>query len=212
MSKRGKHKPSEPRKFEDPAELARTRRNPASWGANDEALKLKANADVAVQEAWGEGGAAAIKRRVRYDVFALLFFATHGQRLGEASYLAVRRLQADIAVLHRTQGAGDAIRATGNGATGAMAMVVEDFSITRIAAGDRINVVQAGMEPWAAKLLTELCEAEAIRGQTPNWHAIVSRHTGEMDRAERGRLVRRACDDLAESYRRIDNEPREKVA
>lgn len=187
-------------------------------GAIHEAAELEANREIVITD-----DTSVVKRRhQRFDVFSLLYFPPRGRML-RTSYLAVRRLQEDMAALHRTQGACDAIRSSGKGQTGAIAAFTEDFALARIRAGDRIESVLngwytptrmfiEGTEPWAAKLLRELCESEVVRGQTPNWHAIVSRHTGEMDRAERGRLVRRACDDLAESYRRIDNEPREKVA
>lgn len=211
---RNRHRrPSEPRRIQDPAEAAR-RGVPSEWGVNDEALKLAANADIDTRQDRDVEG----KRRVRYDVFALMYFRgsvtkeTLGKCLSTPAYDAVRRLQLDMAILHHTQGAADAIRASGVGQTGALALVTENFGITRVLAGERVECALAAMTPWCGRLIRELCEIEAIRGQTPNWQAIVVRHTGERRHLAKYDHVRTAANDLAESYRRIDNEPREKVA
>lgn len=200
------HKPSQPRRIPDPAEAAR-RGIPSEWGVNESALELAANADIETKQDRSVEG----KRRVRYDIFALLYYRP-GSKLSTPAYDAVRRLQSDMAVLHRTQGATDAIRASGVGQTGALAVVSENFSLTRVLAGERVDDALAAMTAWCAKLIRELCEVEVIRGQTPNWQAIVSKHTGERRHLAKYDHVRTAANDLAESYRRIDNEPRERVA
>lgn len=186
--------------------------NPASsatdWGINAAAVDLPANADI---EAIPGPTRGSVGRARRYDVFSLLFFRPKS-RLAPTSYDAVRRLQSDIAVLHRTQGASDSPHTTGKGATGALAALTDGFSLARRVAGERVDEALAGMKPWCARLIRDLCETEVVRGQTPNWQATVVRHTGEMDRMKRGDLVRQACDDLAESYRRIDNKPKRDVA
>lgn len=204
MSKR--HKPSQPRRIPDPAEAA-CRGVPSEWGWNENALALPANDDVETRQDRDVDG----KRRVRYDIFARLYYR-EGSRLSTPAYDAVRRLQSDMAVLHRTQGASDAIRTAGPAQTGALAMVSEDFCRARVLAGDRVDDALTGMVVWCSKLIRELCEVEAIRGATPNWQAIVQKHTGERRHLAKYDHVRTAANDLAESYRRIDNEPKERVA
>lgn len=81
---------------------------PGAWGVNEAALDMKANSDVELRFNPSVDG----KRRTRQDVFALLYFRP-GSRMGDAAYAAVRRLQEDMAILHRTQGACDAIRTAG---------------------------------------------------------------------------------------------------
>jgi hypothetical protein len=235
MSRNHRHKPSPPRRISDPAESARRGVSPDSWGVNEDALKLKANADVDTRQDRDVEG----KRRVRYDIFARMYYRgtpeqdRAGRTLGTPDYDAVRRLQADVAVLHRTQGAMDAIRATGAGQMGALAVVTEDFSHARVLAGDRVDEVLAGMA-WVAldrvnaereakglgrvsrvvgygPMMRDLAEAEAVRG-SGNWQGIVVSHTEERRHLAMYEHVRVGSRDLAESYRRIDNEPRERVA
>lgn len=192
------------RERRDAAERARVLgllEKPSAEGPNNHALALAANANVEANF----DAAHRIKRAMRYDVFSLLFYAP-ASKLLPTSYDAVRRLQADLAILHRTQGTSDAIRSTTSGA-GSLAAAVTGFSATRADAGERINDVLTGMKPWSARLIRELCETEVTRGQTPNWHAIVQRHTGETNRVRRGELVRTACDDLAAAWREYDNRP-----
>lgn len=206
-----KHMSKKGHKTTDPAELARLAGRgapPETWGPNEAALKLDANAEVDVTF---ERGMPA-PRRVRYDVFALLFH-TPASRLAAQSYDAVRRYQTDLAILHRTQGASDAIRATGAGQTGAIAMVTADFAAVRVQAGERIAKALERMTKPNARLLQELCDPEVIAGRIPNWHAIVQRLRGETDRRKRGAHVIDACDDLAAAYREIDNaQPERSVA
>ena len=250
--RRKKSQPSKPRQVVVAGEL---RTGPDSWGVSEDALALPANADVDVSQ----GRTVEGKRAVRHDIFERMLRAP-SSKLALASYEAVRRLQGDMALLHQTQGTCDAVRVTGSGAMGALAVISEDFSLARVQAGHRIDAALEGMAealidrhalnraegaakragrlnretvdrllpmaraqvvasldprkpaPSHAKLMRDLCEAQVINGRQPNVAAIVTRHTGEKDRHRRGELVRQACDDLAESYRRIDNAPREKVA
>lgn len=191
-----------PKAIAEPVVAVR-RPTPDTWGIDPDAVDLPANADV--ETVRDHGGKLARARR--YDVFSLLFYRP-GSKLLPTSYDAVRRLQSDLAILHRTQGAGDAIRATGKGATGALSAVMDGFTRAQREAGERITAVLVGMTPWCAKLIRELAEHGVVQPSEPNWHAIVKRQTGEIDRYQRGGKVRFACDDLAESYRRIDNEPK----
>lgn len=86
----------------DPMEIARRRaaerlreREPGNWGADAAALRLPANADVAVEALPG----GRVIRSQRHDVFET--FRARGS-LSPAGYAAIRRLQDDIAALHRT--------------------------------------------------------------------------------------------------------------
>src|SRR6185436_1189670 len=83
-----------------PEEIARKRaealareREPQTWGADAEALRLPANAAVAVQKDL-RGKIARARRR---DVFEL--FRARGA-LSQNGHDAVRRLQDDIAIVH----------------------------------------------------------------------------------------------------------------
>jgi hypothetical protein len=229
-----KHKPAPPR-------IIAPEPPPAQWGVNEDALDMEANADVELRFNPSVDG----KRRTRQDVFALLYFRP-GSRMSDHAYAAARRLQEDMAILHRTQGACDAIRTAGQNQTGALAVVTEDFALARVHAGERIDRVldgyrdahgvwhPSGMKPWAASLIRALCEQqiapavevvearvipgrdEAKRPIPPppeqqaraHWKALVRKHTNEKRPSQAGEMVRLATDALAESYRRIDNEPR----
>lgn len=182
---------------------AQGRPSPESWGIDAQAIALASNADVEARH--DPGG--RIGRAQRRDVFAQLFYRP-GASLAPTSYDAVRRFQEDLAILHRTQGASDAVRVTGAGQTGALAAITAGFSITRAQAGERIDAVLAGMRPWCAKLIREICEAEVVVGQSVDWKAIVRRFTNQKRPSQAGEMVRMAADDMAESYRRIDNEPK----
>ena len=81
----------------DPMEIARRRaaerlreREPGNWGADAAALRLPANADVAVEALPG----GRVVRAQRQDVFET--FRARGS-LSPAGYAAIRRLQDDIA-------------------------------------------------------------------------------------------------------------------
>lgn len=233
MSKR-RHKPSDPRRIPDPAEAAR-RGVPSEWGVNEEAMQMTANNDIEERSGRDIDG----RRRERHDVFALLYYRP-GAKLSTPAYDAVRRFQGDIAILHRAQGTCDAIRTSGQAQTGALALVSDDFGIARVLAGERLEQVLAGMKPWSGNLVRALCEheiaptvevveardipgrddnrrpipppTEAKKKQPQHWKALVRKHTPQKRPSQAGETVRLACEALAESYRRIDNEPKEKVA
>jgi hypothetical protein len=193
------------RPWRDPVEAlfaeAEQRRDPALWGLDKAALTgLASNDDVVVQ---GDSRRNTARAR-RYDVFALMYFHPT-PRLSEAAYDAVRRLQRDMAILHRTEGASDAIRTCTVGGS----WMTEGMSLKRVEAALKIRGAYDGMRRlWTRRLICALCEHEVIRGQPPDWLAITLQITGEISRAKRGERVRDACDDLASSYRDIDNNPR----
>lgn len=197
MSKKPIYKPI------DPAVVALSeaekRGDPAKWGVNEDNLRLAANSEVTVE---GETR-TKVKRVMRWDVFRLLWIR-HG--ISDAALASVRRLQEDIAILHRTHGASDAIRTIGSTST------PEGLSLARREAGERIREVMAGMRPKPAKLILALTEREAIDGVIPDWRAIVKHATGQHNRQGQADQVRQACEALAESYKTLDNRPRRATA
>ena len=183
----------------DPMEIAlrhaaarALQRDPAQWGIDPAAMALGANAAVAVQV----GASGAVARARRQDVFDL--FLARG-RLTQCGYDAIRRLQDDIACLHRT-------------ATGSMAFAprvdrspdTEGFSETRRRAGARIESVLSLAGPANARLLGALCEPEVVLGRASDWRAVVKRETGEGLSDAQGAILRMACENLAGAYDMVD--------
>lgn len=193
MGKR-KHRPH------DPAEAARIRAEQegyANWRSN---MQLPANADVMVEEATRKN----VERARRYDCFALLL--SRGA-ISEAGEQAVRRLQEDVAVLHKTAG------------TERLEVVVDnstapgDFARARLKAGKRIEAALFLVEsqtggPYLRKLLVALIEPQAINAQPVSWRAIVRHVTGDWRDKWQSEWVRSATEALAEAYREMDNQPR----
>lgn len=193
----------------DPAAIRRLRRaaeqyqaterqrrtDPAQWGVARDALRLAANSDVEALDAAG-GKVARIRR---YDVFALLAARASPDRpFPEA---AVRRLQNDMAVLHRTVGLAGEIHVQG-GVDPAM------MSARRIESARLIDAVLHATGPMSERLLRALCEADVVHGRTSNWRAIVRAVTGEIHDHGQTALVRAACENLAAAYSAIDQAPR----
>jgi hypothetical protein len=182
-----------------PMEIARRRaaererdRDPASWGIAREALDLTAYVEVAIT---GEGRGGGLKAR-RQDVFALL----HARgKLSQRAHEAVRRLQGDIAVLHRT-GLGvidftprvDSSRKP------------EAFNDARRRAASRIEAALRLTGPASARLLAALCEADVVLGRAGDWRVVVQRETGERLADGQGAILRAACENLAGAYSMLD--------
>ncbi len=191
-----KHKARRP---SDPMEIVRRRaaegasgRDPASWGLDTDRLRLPVNTDVETTT----DQAGRVVRVRRQDIFDLM----RGRgRLSPAAVNAVRRLQDDIACLHRT-------------ATGSMAFAprvdrspdTEGFSETRRRAGARIESVLSVAGPANARLLGALCEPEVVLGRATDWRAVVKRETGEGLSDAQGAILRMACENLAGAYDMID--------
>ncbi len=191
--KRSKARPS------DPIEIARRRaaereraRDPAAWGLDPAALALAANAAVETRADL----AGRVARARRADVFDL--FRARG-RLGQGALDAVRRLQDDLAVLHRTLSAG-----------GGFAPRVDrsrdpaDFTDIRRRAGARIEAALGLAGPASARLLRALAEADVVLGRPADWRAVVARETGERLPDAQGAILRAACENLAGAYAVLD--------
>lgn len=197
----------------DPAEIARRAailvaqgKDPSRWGIDPALLALPVNEDVDTSR----DAAGRVSRAMRWDVFELMRMRSANFPLEH--YEAVRRLQRDIAILHRTQGGSGALGAMGQAAEPLQAWMTEDFSIARVLAALRLNGrpptenwpdgelgVLARMTPWCAALLLALSE-NVISGGAVNWQATVRRITGETDRLRRAALVKQAAANLAAAY------------
>lgn len=203
----------------DPAEAARRlaeiRSRPDLWGTNDEALGLASNVNVVMTPETRNKA----KRVQRFDVFGLLNARKDRDGVPElptAHLDAVRRLEKDIAILHRTRGAA------GTGIRIANTNTAEGFAKARILAGKRISDVsdKTGALSWA--ILQALCEAPAVVGdlkpptlvdrdeegkiicRTSNWRSIVHKATGERNHMAQAALVKMAAANLAGAYQAID--------
>jgi len=183
----------------DPAEMARRRaaerargQEPAAWGLDGEALALPTNTEVQT----GSDAAGRLIRARRQDVFDLL--RARG-RLSPAALDAVRRLQEDIACLHRTQ--------TGGGSYAPRvdrSIDPQGFSDARRRAGARIEAALARAGPVSARLLAALCEPDVVLGRAADWRAVVERETGETLADAQGAILRMACENLAGAYGMAD--------
>jgi hypothetical protein len=194
MSGRSRRKrPSAPDAIARRRGLARTGDRPAEdVGVDARALKLPANADIDARR--GAGG--KVVRARRQDVFDLM--AARG-RLGAQALGAVRRLQGDMATLHRTVGGSYdfAPRVDGQGEP-------QGFADARLRAGERLRRALDLAGPASARLLVALCEPATVLGAALDWRAVVERETGEVLADAQGAVVRLACENLAGSYQRLD--------
>ena len=167
-------------------------RDPGQWGLDRSAFDLQSNADIAVT-ADAAGRPARARRQDVFDVFQ-----SRG-RLTAVAVQSVRRLQADLAVLHGSPGSVAAYaeridRQLAFGGGGEQ----------RRRAAQRIEIVLAGAGAASGRLLLEMFEAEAALGQRPDWRAAVERATGERLADAQGAVLRVACENLAEAYARLD--------
>jgi hypothetical protein len=196
-----KRKPARPA---DPMAIARRRaaerlaeRDPAAWGVNQGALELAANAAVTGRP----DGAGRAPRLRRQDVFDSLL--ARGA-LSQGAHAAVRRLQDDIAVLHRTARGG------GCGFTPRVDRSVdpEAFTDARRRAGARIEAVLALAGSASAALLAALCESDTVFGRAADWRAVVAAHTAERLPDAQAAVLRAACENLAGAYAAVDRKGR----
>ncbi len=196
MARRRSHRPS------DPAAIAARRaalqaaarlreaeidRDPAAWGPNLAALDLPANHAVTAEQT---GGAAARRKTClqRRDVFDRFFAA--GALKAEALD-AVRRLQNDVARLHRSgAGVGPYAPRIDSSAT------ADGFTAARHAAGRRIEEALAFAGEASGRLLLGLCDPAAALGCAADWRAAVQRHTGETLPDAQGAVLRAACGEF----------------
>jgi hypothetical protein len=167
---------------------------PESWGVDTQALRLPANAEVDVR--LGAGG--RVVRAHRHDIFERL--AARGG-LEQEGLDAVRRLQEDLAMFHRTVG--------GTREFAPRVDVQSDpqaFFDIRLEAGARIEAAFARAGAASARLLAALCEPDAVLGQAVDWRAVVERETGERLADAQGAVLRVACANLAAAYRMTDRD------
>ncbi len=187
----------------DPMDIARRRaaeraaervrdQDPANWGANLAALNLPANGDVALAPLQG----GRVTRAQRQDVFDT--FHARGS-LSKAGYVAIRRLQDDITVLHRT--ATSRIDYSPRVDTTRTAGGVADH---RLRAGQRIEAAMAFTGAASARLLAALCEPDIVHGRVADWRSVVAAIAGERLPDAQGALIRAACENLAGAYAAID--------
>ena len=193
MVRRRKSRPSDPLQIALRRAAEREReRDPAAWGLDTAALALASNADVETRADL----AGRVARARRADVFDL--FRARG-RLGQGALDAVRRLQDDLAVLHRTLSAG-----------GGFAPRVDrsrdpaDFTDIRRRAGLRIEAALGLAGPASARLLRALAEADVALGRAADWREVVARETGERLPDAQGAILRAACENLAGAYAVVD--------
>jgi hypothetical protein len=182
----------------DPAEIARRgaaerARNPGeAEGLDRGTLALAANADVETRS----DAAGRLIRARRQDVFDLL--RARG-RLSPAALDAVRRLQDDIACLHRTDMGGVSYAPRVD-----RSVDPQSFSDARRRAGARIEAALAHAGAVSARLLAALCEPDVVLGRAADWRAVVERETGERLADAQGAILRMACENLAEAYGMTD--------
>ena len=167
-------------------------RDPATWGVNQGALDLAANAAVEARPS----PAGRTPRLRRLDVFDRL--AARGG-LSQGAHGAVRRLQDDIAALHRTlAGGGDFSPRIDRSPD------PQSFTDARRRAGERIEAALALAGPASARLLLALCEDDVVLGRAADWRRVVAAHTAERLPDAQGAVLRAACENLAEAYAAMD--------
>jgi hypothetical protein len=120
-------------------------------------------------------------------------------RLGAKALEAVRRLQEDIARLHRTGMGGVRYEPRVD-----QSISPQGYSDSRLRAGARIERVLRLAGPASARLLAALCEPALVAGRAEDWREVVRRETGEGLADAQGALLRMACDNLAGAYEIVD--------
>ena len=169
---------------------------PDGWGVDARSLRLPVNGDVEALL----GARGKVVRARRQDVFDLL--SARG-RLAPDALGAVRRLQQDLAVLHRTL--------SGTREFSPRVDIQRDpqgFSDARLRAGERIAAVLELSGAASARLLSALCEAAVVEARAEDWRAVVERETGERLADAQGAALRAACENLAGAYRLFDDRRR----
>lgn len=165
-------------------------RDPHTWGVDRTALSLPANADVV--SAAESGGRRLLARR--RDVFDRLLVGERGGALA-----AVRRLQADIALLHGGSGGVARYAERIDGGAGD-----DPWPDIRLGAGRRVRSALALTGAVSGRLLLAICEADAGLAAGGDWRALVRRETGEHLADAQAGALRLACGDLAVAYATLD--------
>jgi hypothetical protein len=165
---------------------------PERWGVDANGLALQANETVLVD--YDVGG--HVKRARRQDIFDLL----KGRgKLSVQAHEAIRRLQDDIAVLHRAVATGADYSPRVDKSRSA-----ETFTDIRHQASLRVEAALERSGPASARLLGALCEDGAALGPAMGWRMLVRRETGESLPDAQAAVLRAACENLAGAYVIID--------
>jgi hypothetical protein len=180
------------RRAEERARQQALARDPATWGLDAGALALAANGDVVAPT----DAAGRIVRARRQDVFELM--SMRG-RISPAALTAIRRLQEDVACLHRTALGGVDYTPRVD-----RSRDPQGFSDARRRAGERLHAALALAGAASARLLVALCEPDVVLGRAADWRAVVARETGETLADAQGAILRMACENLAGAYRALD--------
>ncbi len=191
--------PAPPRPVGVPGGGAAVAAGPEDWGVDTRVLRLAANADVEVSL----GAGRRVVRARRQDAFDLL--AARG-RLDPDGLAAVRRLQEDLAVMHRTIGGSREFAPRVDSQADP-----QGFSDARLRAGERVRAALDRAGCATANLLIALCEPGVVLGRSVDWRAVVERATGEGLADAQGALLRMACANLAGAYRALDSERRRQM-
>jgi hypothetical protein len=167
-------------------------REPGRWGVDAAGLALAANEMVAIDCDL----AGRVTRARRHDVFDLM----RGRgKLSVGAHDAIRRLQDDIAVLHRAVASGSDYSPRVDRSRSS-----ETFTDMRHRASLRVEAAMRLSGPASARLLGALCEAGAALGPPTDWRILVRRETGETLPDAQGAVLRGACENLAGAYAIID--------
>jgi hypothetical protein len=170
-------------------------RDPQTWGVDPASLLLPANADVVSEDDTDERR-GSVRRRPgrRRDIFDRIL--AHERREALA---AVRRLQADLALLHggptgvaryqeRIDGCADS----------------DPWPDRRLRAGERVRSALALTGAVSGRLLLAICEADVGPAAGGDWRALVRRETGEHLADAQAGALRLACGNLALAYAALD--------
>ena len=141
----------------------------------------------------------AVRAR-RQDVFELLLGRGSLSRSG---YEAVRRLQEDIAVLHRTLAGVSEFTPRVD-----RSRHPEGLTVARQRAGERIDAVLALAGPLTGGVIRALCEADVALGRPADWRTVVATFAGERLPDAQGAILRFACENLAGAYACLDRRVR----
>jgi hypothetical protein len=167
-------------------------KEPERWGVDAAGLVLPANETVSVD--CDVGG--RVTRARRQDIFDLM----RGRgKLSEEAHRAIRRLQDDIATLHRGVAGGADYSPRVDKSRSA-----ETFTDTRHRASLRVEAALGRSGPANARLLAALCEDGAALGPAMDWRILVRRETGETLPDAQAAILRAACENLAGAYAIID--------
>lgn len=180
------------RRAEDRERERRIDANPELWGLDDASLALPANEAVVI----GADTAGRVTRVLRQDVFDVM--RLRGS-MSQAAHDAVRRLQHDVEVMHKTaHGRVDYSPRVDTSRGG------DGFSDIRHRAGERIQSALSLAGPASARLLIAICEVDAGLRQQIDWRTLVKRETGESLADAQGAILRGACENLAGAYEMLE--------